>query len=158
MKAVLLVLTIGCALLLCPAAHVATADDTNSRQKTSQTAPQPQPRGVVTKPAHSSVPLPKPVSPHQLTNNPKNLTAGKTTNAQRHHLEQRHSTTNANSRGSFGSFQQRSFRPSTLPRPAASTPNNSRHHGPNPAVVGGPKNTAITNTAALSGRAVHSRP
>lgn len=158
MKAVLLVLTIGCAALLCPAAHTTTTDDTSSRQKASQKAPQARDRAVTTKPKRESVPLPKLPSPHRLTNNAKNPAAGKTTNAQRQHLEQRHSPTNAGLRGSSGSFQQRSFRPSTLPRPAASTPNNSRHHGPNPAVIGGPKNTTVTNTAALSGRAVHSRP
>jgi hypothetical protein len=158
MKAVLLVLTIGCVALLCPAAHTTTTDDTSSRQKASQATPQARERAVTTKPKRESVPLPNLASPHRLTNSAKNPAAGKTTNAQRQHLEQRLGPTNAGLRASSGSFQQQSFRPSTLPRPAASTPNNSRRHGPNPAVIGGPKNTTVTNTAALSGRAVHSRP
>jgi hypothetical protein len=157
MKTVLLFLTISCAALLCPAARATTTDDINSRQKASQTAQQASHRTASTKPTPVVVPLPKPVTPHRRTNNLKNPTAGNI-NAHRQDPERRNSPANAGLRGNSNSFQQRSFRPSTLPRPPASAPNNSRHHGPNPAVIGGPKNTTATNTAALSGGALRHRP
>jgi hypothetical protein len=159
MKAALLFLTISSAALLCPAARATTTDETDSRQKASQTAPQASHRTAVTKPKSEVAPLPKPATPHRLTNNLKNLAAGKTVNADRQRSEQRNSPTNTSLRGNSNSFQQRSTRSSKPPRPAASAaPNNLRHHGPNPAVLGGPRNTTVTNTAALRGRAVHHRP
>lgn len=158
MKAVLLFLTIGCATSLCRAAHTTTTDDTRPQQQASQTALRASGRRAATKPKPEVVPLPKPVTPHRLTSNTENPAAGKTINAHRQPSGQRNSPTNASMRRNSNSFQQRSFRSPTLPRPVASTSNTARHHGPNPPVIGGPKNTNTTNTAALSGHALHHRP
>lgn len=158
MKAALLFLTIFCAAVLRATVPATTTDDTNSRQKAAETDPQGRGRAAATKPKRESVPLPKPVNPHRLTNNSKDLASGKASNAQRQHLEPRNNLTKAGLGGHRSSLQRNSLRPSTFPRPTAPTPNNSRHHGPNAAVIGGPKNTTVTNTATLSGRALHGRP
>jgi hypothetical protein len=43
-------------------------------------------------------------------------------------------------------------------RPTLSLRNNVRHHGANPAAMGGPANSAGRNTAAINGTSVHRRP
>jgi hypothetical protein len=156
MKFALLFLTIGCATLLCSTAHA--TDDTNPKQKASQAAAPTNHRAAVAKPGHGSVPLPKPVTPHGLANKAKKPGAGKSINAHHSVFGQRNNPTNTTLNGSRNTIQPHALTPSTPARPNALTPNNARHHGPNPAVIGGPKNSATAGTGALNGTALHRSP
>ena len=49
-------------------------------------------------------------------------------------------------------------RPVSVVRPALPLRNNVRHHGANPAAIGGPANSAGRNPAAINGTGVHRRP
>lgn len=158
MKTALLILTIGCATLLCPTAHTTTTDDANSRQKAVPTVPQERPRAPAAKSGGGSVPLPKPVIAHRAMNKPKNPFAGRTNDAHRQVSKQRNDPTNAAVSGGRNTIQPHLLRPPTLPRPATPVPNNARHHGPNPAAIGGPRNTTVSSSAALSGRMLSRRP
>jgi hypothetical protein len=154
MKIALLFLTIGCGMLLSSTAHA--TDNTNPRQKALQTARPTSHREAVAKPGHGSVPLPRPATPHRVTN-PKSSATEKNMNADHRILGQAKNPTNANLSGNRTSNHLRIVQPSLVPRPAASTPSNARHHGPNPAIIGGPKNAAAADTAALSGSTLHRR-
>jgi hypothetical protein len=155
MRAVLLSLTLAWGVLLCSTARA--TDDPNARQKALQMATPTNPRKALAKPSHGSIPLPKPVTPQRVTNNPKNLTAGKTISAGHHESSQAKNPANASSNGIRSGNPSRLVRPALVPRPPVSTQSNVRHHGPNPAILGGPKNTSAAGTAALSGTALHRR-
>jgi hypothetical protein len=49
-------------------------------------------------------------------------------------------------------------RPPSVTRPSVPLLNNVRHRGANPAVIGGPANSAGRNTGAINGTVVHRRP
>jgi|SRR5579863_857640 len=49
-------------------------------------------------------------------------------------------------------------RPPTVAQPTASSLNNERHRGPNPAVIGGPANSDSRNTGAINGTRMNRRP
>jgi len=49
-------------------------------------------------------------------------------------------------------------RPASVIRPAFALPNNVRHHGANPAVIGGSANSSSRSTGAINGTGVHRRP
>lgn len=150
MKVALLFLTIGCGMLLSSRTHA--TDDAKPRQKMLQTASSTNHREAAAKPGHGSVPLPKAVTSHRGTNSPKkNSTVSKTINADHHASDQRSNSINADSRGNRKSNQRRVVQPSLAPRTTAAKPSITRHRGPNPAIIGGPKNIATANTAALSG-------
>jgi hypothetical protein len=154
-KVALLFLTVGCGSFLCSTSRA--TEDPNHQQKALQTVTPTNPRKALAKPSHGSIPLPKPVTPQRVTNNPKNLTAGKTINAGHHESSQAKNPANASSNGIRSGNPSRLVRPALVPRPPVSTPSNVRHHGPNPAILGGPKNTSAAGTAARSGTALHRR-
>jgi hypothetical protein len=154
MRAVLLVLTFAWLLLLCSTARA--TDDTDPRQKPSQTATPKNPRKAVAKPGHGSVPLPKPAAPHKAANNTRNSGANKIINSDRHTFAQRKNPA-ANLGGNRSSTAARLVHRSPLSRPTASTANTARHHGPNPAIIGGAPNLAIVNSAGLNGTTMRRR-
>jgi len=157
MKVTLLFLTIGCGMPLCSTVHA--TEDTKPRQKVLQTPPVTNRHESAAKPGHNSLPLPKALTPHRGTNRPKkNPAAGKTINADHHASGPRNNPISASSSGNRNGNQPRLVQPSLAPRPAASTPSIARHRGPNPTIIGGPKNVATADTAALSGRALHRGP
>jgi len=64
-----------------------------------------------------------------------------------------------------GGFIQNETAKSTVPvqppsvvRPTAATLSNVRHHGPNPATVGGLGNSATSNNGSINGTRMHRRP
>jgi len=149
MKAGLLFLMIACTALLCSTGNATTADNANPQQKAR---PPLVSQGRHNATAHErtpkSVSLPKPASPRRTPNTSKGAVVGKTINGRRKVSEQRSSAT----------IKARSVRPSTVSRTAVSAPNDVRHHGANPATIGGPRSTTVSSTAALNGRAVNRRP
>lgn len=154
----LLFLTIASVALLCPTAHATTINDSSPRQKATPTVPQPRHGLRANKLKHESVPLPTPATPHRATNTPKRPASGKTINAHPPLSGPRSNPTNTGLRASRNTNQPRPLKPSTLARHTASTPNDARHHGANPAAIGGPRNATVASTAALGGRALSRRP
>jgi hypothetical protein len=141
--------------LLCSTARA--TEPVSPRQKPLETATSTSPRKAVAKPGHGSVPLPKPAGPRKAANNTRNSGANKIINSDRHVFAQRKNPASANLNGNRNSTAARLVHRSPLPRTAASTPNNVRHHGPNPAIIGGAPNIATANSAGLSGTTMRRR-
>jgi hypothetical protein len=141
--------------LLCSTAPA--TEPLSPRQKPSETAAPTNPRKAVAKPGHGSVPLPKPAARRKAANNTRNSGANKIINSDRHIFAQRKNPASANLSGNRSSTAARLVHRSPIPRPAASTANTARHHGPNPAIIGGAPNIATANSAGLSGTTMRRR-
>jgi hypothetical protein len=158
MKVALLFLMIACTAFINPPGRATATDDVKSSQQAKPPAREASRVAKTEKRSPKSIPLPKPVTPHRATNVPKGSLPRKPLNSRPQVSKQRNSPTNASLSASRATNNARSMRRSTVSRPAVSTPDDVRHHGVNPASIGGPRNTTVSSTAALNGRTVTRRP
>ena len=158
MRATLLFLMIVGATFVSPAGRATTNDQAKPSEQAKPTTREVGRVAKAEKRLHPSVPLPKPASPHRATNTPKPSLTGKTVNSRRQVSKQPNGPTNASLLASPAAANTRSVQRPTVSRPAVSTPNDLRHHGANPASIGGPRNTTVSSTAVLNGRAVSRKP
>lgn len=156
MKATLLFLTIGLATLGCGVGYAQTVDDAKSHPESKSLVHQAGKNTATRKPAHGSIPLPKPAAHPPTPNNMRGSAAGNAANA-RHQILDRDGRTNARLRQSSAVDGARPVRPPAASRPVSSTVTNLRHRGANPATVGGPRSTSAGATATLSGNGISHR-
>ncbi len=98
------------------------------------------------------------VHPKQLPNNRKRSPSGNPTNPHQPGLDK------SDALAETGLVHQETFksgrvvRPASVARSSVSLRNDVRHRSANPAVIGGPVNSASRNTGAISGTSVRRRP
>jgi len=154
MKATLLFLLLGCDAFMGIAVRATTSDDHKPQQKASPSTPEAHRSVTANKHTHASVPIPKPANPRRAVNNPKAPATEKDRRGQST-SGQRNSSINAGPGATRDTLKTPVVRQSTISRPVELAPSNPRHHGANPATIGGPKKATA---AALSGRTVSRKP
>jgi hypothetical protein len=155
MKATLPFLLLGCGAFMGVAARATTSDDRKPQQKVSPSTPEAHRPVAANKHVHASVPVPKPANPHRAVNNPKPATTEKGPRGRQLISGQRNSSINAAPGAIRDTPKTPVVRQSTISRTVEPAPSNVRHHGANPATIGGPRRAT---TASLSGRAVSRKP
>jgi len=153
-----LLLTIGCASLVCGAGQAAAADVTELRQKTRPPAQQEShARAAEQRHSHGSASLPKPNVPKHPASARRPSTRGKAMNTHRPRSSPRNNSASTALAQSHALNNARSVHAQKVARPSP-VPNSVLHHSPNPSTVGGPARSSIANTTAINGSRVSRRP
>jgi hypothetical protein len=155
MKATLLFLLLGCGAFMGVAARATTSDDRKPQQKVSPSTHEAHHPVATNKNVHASVPVPKPANPHRAVNNPKPAATEKGTRGRQPISGQRSSSINAGPGAIRDTLKTPMVSQSTISRPVETAATIPRHHGANPATIGGPRRAT---TASLSGRTVSRKP
>ena len=158
MKVALLCLTIALATLRCGAGYAQTVGDAKFHQESKTPVRQAGKITPTKKPTHDSIPLPKPASHQRTANSRKGSAAGNTAKAHPQVLDRPNGSQNNGLRQTSALDRARSVPSSAASRSASSTASSLRHHGPNPAILGGPRSASVASTATLNGNEMSRRP
>ena len=158
MKAALRSVTIACTVFACQINHATTTVNAQPQQEAQRPVPQIGHHATKDKRAPESMPLPKPANPRRTPNNPKDSLTGKNVNARARDSEPPNRQRNADVSASRHEVARNaSIRRQAVSHSAPPSPN-ARHHGANPATVGGPGSATVRSTGAVDGRLMSRKP
>jgi hypothetical protein len=161
----LLWLAIGCTALVPVASYAASSQQASGeKQQKERTPDEERTVGGASNRTHSlsraRITAARP--PKQLANGQKHSIPGKAANLHASPSDKAGGLATGGLIQNDGVNNAQRVRPTTLTRPNVASlnplPNNMRHRGPNPAVVGGSANSNRINAGAINGTNMHRRP